>query len=58
MRPTDFASLPYAHDAVALRRLDEAAKVASKRVPPLDEYRRVVGRVTLGPGLDVGRGRQ
>jgi gamma-butyrobetaine dioxygenase len=51
-----FESRPYARDAVALRRLDEAAKDASRRVAPLDEYRGVLGRVTLGPGLDVDRG--
>lgn len=34
-----FEEVPYAHDAVALRRIDEAAKDASKDAPGFDTYR-------------------
>lgn len=40
-----FEGLPYALDAVALRRLDEAAKDPSREVPALDSYRDLVSRV-------------
>lgn len=45
----EFEELPYARDAVALRRLGEAAKDASKDAPGLDAYRDLLVRVlTLG----------
>jgi gamma-butyrobetaine dioxygenase len=34
-----FQALPYAHDAVRLRRWDDAAKVAGARIPDLEHYR-------------------
>jgi gamma-butyrobetaine dioxygenase len=43
----EFESLPYAHDAVALRRLDEAAKDASLDVPGLDIHRDVLRRAMI-----------
>jgi len=48
MQPDDlarFLSHPHAHDAVALRRADDAAKVAGRSVPGLDNWRTVVRRV-------------
>jgi gamma-butyrobetaine dioxygenase len=41
----EFEALPYALDAIALRRLDEAAKDASKNAPGFDTYRDVLVRV-------------
>jgi gamma-butyrobetaine dioxygenase len=41
----DFQVLRYARDAVALRRLDEAAKDGSKDAPNFDTYRDVLRRV-------------
>jgi gamma-butyrobetaine dioxygenase len=41
----EFERLPYARDAVALRRLDEAAKDPSRHAPGLDTYRDLVARV-------------
>lgn len=41
----EFEELPYAHDAVALRRLDEAAKDASKDARALHTYRDLLMRV-------------
>lgn len=35
---TQFAALPFAQDAVSLRRWDDAAKEAGKLTPPLDYY--------------------
>ena len=40
-----FEALAYAHDAVILRRLDEAAKDASRDAPGLDAHRAVFTRV-------------
>jgi gamma-butyrobetaine dioxygenase len=40
-----FETLLYARDAVALRRLDEMAKDASKEVPVFDTYRDLLSRV-------------
>ena len=42
---SEFAALDYAQDAIALRRLDEAAKDASKNAPGFDSYRDVLRRV-------------
>lgn len=39
-RATEFIGLPYAAQAVRLRRWDEAAKVAGKPTPDLDHFRR------------------
>ncbi|MBK5330941.1 MAG: hypothetical protein JJD93_03165 [Ilumatobacteraceae bacterium] len=47
----EFEGLPYALDAVALRRLDEAAKDVSKNAPGFDTYRDVLVRV-LALGRD------
>jgi gamma-butyrobetaine dioxygenase len=44
----EFAALPYALDAVALRRLDEAAKDGSKESPGLDAHRDALRRVLAG----------
>lgn len=41
----EFEELPYAHDAVALRRLDEAAKDASKDARAFHTYRDLLVRV-------------
>ena len=41
----EFEGLPYAGDAVTLRRLDEAAKDASRDAPGFDTYRDVLVRV-------------
>jgi phosphonate degradation associated HDIG domain protein len=41
----EFEGLPYASDAVTLRRLDEAAKDASRDAPGFDNYRDVIVRV-------------
>jgi gamma-butyrobetaine dioxygenase len=41
----EFEALPYARDAVTLRRLDEAAKDGSKEAPGLDAHRNVLRRV-------------
>lgn len=41
----DFEGLPYARDAVALRRLDEAAKDPSRQVCGFDSYRDLLVRV-------------
>ena len=47
-----FEGSRYALDAVALRRLDEAAKDPSREVPGLGAYRDLVGRVlTSGIGM-------
>ncbi len=40
-----FAQLPYAMEAVQLRRWDERAKIAALAVPPLDSYRDLVADV-------------
>jgi gamma-butyrobetaine dioxygenase len=37
-----FLALPYASDAVALRRLDEAAKDPSAPMPPFESFRDVL----------------
>ena len=42
---SEFEGLPYALDAVALRRLDEAAKDPSREVPGFDAYRDLLARV-------------
>ena len=42
---SEFEGLPYALDAVALRRLDEAAKDRSREVPGFDAYRDLLARV-------------
>jgi gamma-butyrobetaine dioxygenase len=44
-----FEASPYVVDAVALRRLDEAAKDASRRAPALAEYKYVLRTVTFSP---------
>jgi gamma-butyrobetaine dioxygenase len=44
---TSFENLPHAQAAVALRRLDEAAKDASTEAPGLDTYRDVLRRVMI-----------
>ncbi len=41
----EFERLEYAHDAVALRRLDEAAKDATRDAPGLDTHRDLLVRV-------------
>lgn len=41
----EFEALPYARDAVTLRRFDEAAKDASRDAPGFDTYRDVLVRV-------------
>jgi gamma-butyrobetaine dioxygenase len=47
----EFERLPYARDAVALRRLDEAAKDASRDAPGFDTYRDLlVSVLALGSG--------
>jgi gamma-butyrobetaine dioxygenase len=38
----DFEAEPYAADAVRLRRWDDAAKDASRSVPPFDHYRQLI----------------
>jgi predicted HD phosphohydrolase len=43
----EFEALPFAADAVALRRLDEAAKDASKVAPALETHRALLRRVLL-----------
>ncbi len=50
-----FEALPHARDAVALRRLDEAAKDPSREAPWINDYRDVLRGVTLVPGLDDAR---
>ena len=52
-----FEELVYAGEAVRLRRLDEAAKDASRQAPWINDYRDVLRGVTLVPGCDV-RGRR
>jgi gamma-butyrobetaine dioxygenase len=42
---SEFEGLPYALDAVALRRLDEAAKDPSRDAPGIDAYRDLLVRV-------------
>jgi gamma-butyrobetaine dioxygenase len=49
----EFEALPYAPDAVALRRLDEAAKDASKKVPGFHMYRDQLARM-LASGCSGG----
>jgi gamma-butyrobetaine dioxygenase len=44
-----FIAAPYAHDAVRLRRYDDAAKVPDAQAPPLDSYRERLGRLTTPP---------
>ncbi len=41
-----FEDLPYAADAIALRRWDDAAKVAGAMVPPIEAYIALVRRLT------------
>jgi predicted HD phosphohydrolase len=41
----EFSAVPYAQDAVTLRRLDEAAKDGSRTAPGLDTYRDLLVRV-------------
>jgi gamma-butyrobetaine dioxygenase len=48
---SEFEQLPWAHHAVALRRLDEAAKDPSRDAPGIDTYRGLLVRV-----LARGRG--
>jgi phosphonate degradation associated HDIG domain protein len=38
-----FAALPFADDAIRLRRWDEAAKLTGRTTPPLDHYRALLG---------------
>jgi len=40
-----FVAAPYAHDAVQLRRYDDAAKVPDVKTPPLDSYRELLDRL-------------
>jgi gamma-butyrobetaine dioxygenase len=52
---TTFETLPHAPDAVTLRRLDEAAKDASRDVLWINDYREVLRGVTLVPGRGESR---
>jgi len=45
-----FAALPYAGDALRLRRWDEAAKVFGKPTPDWDHYRQTISRVLASGG--------
>lgn len=57
MSPDDvrqFAALAHAADAVALRRLDEAAKDASRVVPGIEAHHDVLRRVTFSPSSQAG----
>jgi gamma-butyrobetaine dioxygenase len=40
-----FQALPHAHDAIRLRRWDDAAKVAGARTPDLEHYRALLERL-------------
>lgn len=48
-----FAKLGFAQDAIALRRWDDSAKVAGKRVMPLLSYAPLVARLTVMAGRKV-----
>ncbi len=42
-----FARVPYAHDAIRLRRYDDFGKQLDREVPPLDFYRPLLTRLLL-----------
>jgi predicted HD phosphohydrolase len=42
-----FATLPYAQDALLVRRWDDRAKVAGKRLPPLREFAALLSRLAI-----------
>jgi len=42
-----FATLPYAEDALSVRRWDDRAKVVGKSVPPLREFTALLSRLAL-----------
>jgi phosphonate degradation associated HDIG domain protein len=44
----EFARRPYAHEAVALRRFDEEAKIQGLQTPPLEHFRRHLEDVRIG----------
>ncbi|MBI5256603.1 MAG: phosphohydrolase [Burkholderiales bacterium] len=49
-----FESLPYAEDAVALRRWDDLAKQPAQRTPPLAYYLALLQEVRTRPALPAG----
>lgn len=54
LEATDFINLPYADDAVSLRRWDDLAKVPGKATPPLSHFETYVEKCLSGrTGRDV-----